>query len=134
MAFSSPVAVGVGVTILLLRKIRTFTRIIEVSALASVIIFIVVAVFGMWISNDIKTILIDCAYASVGSLACGFLLQGILPLIERMFHTATDMTLLAYGEATQPLLKRLAVEAPGTFNHSWQIGMLSEAAAETIGC
>ncbi|MBN2064710.1 MAG: HDIG domain-containing protein, partial [Sedimentisphaerales bacterium] len=29
--------------------------------------------------------------------------------------------------------KRLAVEAPGTFNHSWQIGMLSEAAAEAIG-
>ncbi len=126
---------GVGVTILLLRKIRTFTRVIEVSALASVLIFIVVFVFGLWISRseDIKSIFIDCAYASIGSLASGFLIQGILPLIEKMFHTSTDMSLLAYGEATQPLLKRLAVEAPGTFNHSWQIGMLSEAAAEAIG-
>ena len=124
---------GVGVTILLLRKIRTFTRIIEVSAIASVLVFIVVFVFGMWMDKGIKDNLINCAYASISSLACGFLIQGILPIIEKLFHTATDMTLLAYGEATQPLLKRLAVEAPGTFNHSWQIGMLSEAAAEAIG-
>ncbi len=60
-------------------------------------------------------------------------MQGLLPIIEKIFKTATDMSLLSYGEATQPLLKRLAVEAPGTFNHSWQIGMLSEAAAEAIG-
>ena len=124
---------GVGVTILLLKKIRTFTRIIEVSALASILIFIVVFVFGLWMESNTRNILIDCAYASIGALGCGFIIQGILPLIEKIFYTATDMTLLAYGEATQPLLKRLAVEAPGTFNHSWQIGMLSEAAAEAIG-
>ena len=43
------------------------------------------------------------------------------------------MTLLEYSQANNPLLKKLAVDAPGTFNHSLQIGMLAEAAANHIG-
>ncbi|MBN2842319.1 MAG: HDIG domain-containing protein, partial [Sedimentisphaerales bacterium] len=123
----------VGISVMMLKKIRTFTKLIEVSALSSVMSFLVVFVFGMLMEQGYKEVLIDCCYASGGIMAVGFIMHGLLPLIERMFHAATDMSLLSYGEATQPLLKRLAVEAPGTFNHSWQIGMLSEAAAEAIG-
>jgi len=90
-------------------------------------------VMGLWQGLAVGEILIDCLYGALGAVAVGFLMQGILPLTERLFRTATDMTLLSYGEATTPLLKRLAVEAPGTFNHSWQIGMMSEAAAEAVG-
>jgi putative nucleotidyltransferase with HDIG domain len=43
------------------------------------------------------------------------------------------MTLLAYSDANQKLLKRLAMEAPGTFSHSLLIGSIAEAAAEAIG-
>ena len=43
------------------------------------------------------------------------------------------MTLLDYSDANQPLLKRLAMEAPGTFSHSLMIGSIAEAAAEAIG-
>jgi putative nucleotidyltransferase with HDIG domain len=43
------------------------------------------------------------------------------------------MTLLDYSDANQPLLKRLAMEAPGTFSHSLLIGSIVEAAAEAIG-
>lgn len=124
---------SVGISIMMLKKIRSFTKLIEVSAIASIMVFLVVFVFGLWMNKVISETLIDCLYASGGVLAVGFLMQGLLPLIERVFQTATDMSLLSYGEATQPLLKRLAVEAPGTFNHSWQIGMLSDAAAEAIG-
>jgi len=42
------------------------------------------------------------------------------------------MTLLDYSDANQPLLKRLAMEAPGTFSHSLLIGSIAEAAAEAI--
>jgi cyclic-di-AMP phosphodiesterase PgpH len=45
----------------------------------------------------------------------------------------TSMTLLEWADANKPLLKRLAMEAPGTYNHSLQLGVLCEAAAETIG-
>ena len=43
------------------------------------------------------------------------------------------MTLLDYSDANQPLLKRLAMEAPGTYSHSLLIGSIAEAAAESIG-
>jgi putative nucleotidyltransferase with HDIG domain len=43
------------------------------------------------------------------------------------------MTLLDYSDANQPLLRRLAMEAPGTFSHSLLIGSLAEAASEAIG-
>jgi putative nucleotidyltransferase with HDIG domain len=42
------------------------------------------------------------------------------------------MTLLDFSDANQPLLKRLAMEAPGTFSHSLLIGSIAEAAAEAI--
>jgi cyclic-di-AMP phosphodiesterase PgpH len=43
------------------------------------------------------------------------------------------MTLLELADASQPLLRRLQMEAPGTYNHSLQVATLSEAAAESIG-
>ena len=67
------------------------------------------------------------------TLVVGILIQGLLPLIEKVFHLATSMTLLDYSDANQPLLKRLAIEAPGTFSHSLFIGSIAEAAAERIG-
>jgi hypothetical protein len=63
----------------------------------------------------------------------GVLIQGLLPLIETIFRIATSMTLLDYSDASQPLLKRLAMEAPGTFSHSLLVGSIAEAAAEAIG-
>src|SRR5688500_19444234 len=45
----------------------------------------------------------------------------------------TSMTLLEFADASQPLLRRLQVEAPGTYSHSLQVATLAEAAAEAIG-
>jgi putative nucleotidyltransferase with HDIG domain len=62
------------------------------------------------------------------------LMQSLLPLVEKAFRVATSMTLLDYSDANQPLLRKLAMEAPGTFSHSLMIGSIAEAAAEAIGC
>jgi putative nucleotidyltransferase with HDIG domain len=59
-----------------------------------------------------------------------FLLLGIF---ERIFDVTTDSTLLELSDLNRPLLKRLSVEAPGTFHHSIIVGNLAEAAAEAIG-
>ena len=58
---------------------------------------------------------------------------GILPFIEKAFRITTSMTLLELADASQPLLRRLAIEAPGTYNHSLQVATIAEAAAEAIG-
>ncbi|RKX25425.1 MAG: hypothetical protein DRP47_09865 [Candidatus Zixiibacteriota bacterium] len=69
-------------------------------------------------------------------LANGFvsilLTIGLLPVFESLFGITTDITLLELSDLNHPLLKRLAVEAPGTYQHSIIVGNLTEAAAESI--
>lgn len=59
-----------------------------------------------------------------------FLLIG---LFERVFDVTTDISLLELSDLNHPLLKRLSVEAPGTFHHTIIVGNLAEAASKAIG-
>jgi uncharacterized domain HDIG len=61
------------------------------------------------------------------------LVIGLLPLFEAMFQILTDVTLMEYLDPSHPLLKRLSIEAPGTYQHSIVVGILAEAAALSIG-
>lgn len=58
---------------------------------------------------------------------------GVLPYIESMFGITSSMRLLELSNPNQPLLRKLLLEAPGTYHHSMLVGNLSEAAAEAIG-
>lgn len=69
----------------------------------------------------------------VNAVAGSVLAVGVLPIFESLFGFTTDLTLLELSNLNHPLLKRLALEAPGTYHHSIVIGNLAEAAAEAIG-
>jgi len=56
----------------------------------------------------------------------------LAPFFESLFGFTTDITLLELSDLNHPLLKRLSLEAPGTYHHSISVGNLSEAAAEAI--
>ena len=58
---------------------------------------------------------------------------GLQVLFEYIFDMITDLRLLELSDLNRPLLRRLAVEAPGTYHHSIMVGNLSENAAEAIG-
>ena len=53
--------------------------------------------------------------------------------LERIFDITTDLTLLELSDTNSPPLKKLSLEAPGSFNHSLQVANLAEAAADRIG-
>lgn len=57
---------------------------------------------------------------------------GILPVFESLFGFTTDITLLELSDLNRPLLKRLAIEAPGSYHHSIIVGNLAETAAKAI--
>ncbi|MCD6374828.1 MAG: HDIG domain-containing protein [Caldisericaceae bacterium] len=57
----------------------------------------------------------------------------ILGVFEKLFDITTDITLLELSDLNHPLLKKLSLEAPGTFHHSMVVGNLAEAAAKAIG-
>ena len=75
-------------------------------------------------------------YAAI-SLASGFIVALItlilLPLLELVFGITTDISLLELCDMQHPLLKRLAIEAPGTYHHSLMVANLAEAAADAVG-
>src|SRR5205085_7835004 len=64
------------------------------------------------------------------SISLAFL---ILPLVEHAFGLTSDITLLELSDLNKPALKRLQLEAPGTYHHSMIVGSMAEAAAEAIG-
>jgi len=116
-----------------LREIRTRMKLLEVSTLASAIVFITAVALGFLVSNPKPAgIFQNAGFHALAAFLVGLLIQSVLPLIEKIFHIATSMTLLDYSDANQPLLKRLAMEAPGTFSHSLLVGSIAEAAAEAI--
>ncbi|MFQ5878117.1 MAG: HD family phosphohydrolase [Acidobacteriota bacterium] len=69
----------------------------------------------------------------VGGILVAVLVSFLLPVLEWFFNILTDVRLLELSNLNNPLLRRLAVEAPGSYNHSVIVGTLAEAAAEAIG-
>lgn len=63
----------------------------------------------------------------------GMAVGGLLPVLESVFGVTTDVSWLELGDLNHPLMRRLSIEAPGTYHHSLVVANLSEAAAETIG-
>lgn len=57
----------------------------------------------------------------------------VVPLAEHGFRKCTDITLLELSDLNRPLLRRLMVEAPGTYHHSLMVGTLAETAARVCG-
>ncbi|MBW1895694.1 MAG: HDIG domain-containing protein [Deltaproteobacteria bacterium] len=75
----------------------------------------------------------DWVFGLLGGLSAGILATGFAPVVEMMFGYATDIKLLELANLDRPILRKLMLEAPGTYHHSVIVGSLVEAAAATIG-
>jgi len=117
-----------------LREIRTRMKLLEVTTLATAIVFLTTASLEFLAQKPAADIFRNAGWHSLVTFLVGLFIQSLLPLIEKIFRIATSMTLLDHSDANQPLLKRLAMEAPGTFSHSLLVGSVAEAAAESISC
>ena len=71
--------------------------------------------------------------ALLSGLFAAMLASLLLPVLESLFEVTTDIRLLELSNLNNPILRRLALEAPGTYHHSIIVGTLAEAAAERIG-
>lgn len=73
------------------------------------------------------------SWALAGGLLSGALAVALQPAFEGIFHLATPSRLLEITNPNHPLMKRLMIEAPGTYHHSIIVANLAEAAADKIG-
>ena len=85
------------------------------------------------IDADNYLIMRDCTYIFLNAIISSILALGLSPLLESTFHIITPYGLAELGDHNQALLKRLQMEAPGTYHHSLMVSTLCEAAAEAIG-
>ena len=75
----------------------------------------------------------DWTFGFMGGIGAGIVTAGIVPLVEIAFGYTTDISLLELASLDRPILRRLMIEAPGTYHHSVIVGSLVEAAASEIG-
>ena len=146
---------SVAAAILLLRRIRSRTKLIYVGAFTGVVVILttigvgtlVQRAFGattlalFWSSpteadayreSFYLMLLVGAGWFGFCSLLAGILMTGLLPFIERMFDVQTDISLLELGDVQHPLLQELVRRAPGTYNHSINVASIAETAAEAI--
>ena len=77
--------------------------------------------------------LYDALAGAAGGLTVSMVVGLALPVFEHLFSVVTDIRLLELSNQNLPLLRSLALEAPGSYQHSLMLGHLAEAAAEAIG-
>ncbi len=94
---------------------------------------VTIAALGMINDLTMDVIFTGIIFGLFNGLFSSVLTLGILPFLENIFGVTTSIKLLELANTSQPLLKKLLQEAPGTYHHSVLVGNLGEAAAEAIG-
>ncbi|HXP34829.1 MAG TPA: HDIG domain-containing protein [Chthoniobacterales bacterium] len=84
-------------------------------------------------NNDWGMIGLQSALALGNGIVTAMIVGGALPMLEHLFQITTDVSWLELSDLNHPLLRRMTIEAPGTYHHSLVVANLAEAAAEKIG-
>ncbi len=79
-------------------------------------------------------VLPEAVLVGISGVAWSIVALGISPYLERFFDLVTPTRLAELANPNRPLLKRLATEAPGTFQHTLFVSSLAEAAGRELGC
>ena len=91
------------------------------------------AMRGAYVFDSMRENLLMSAMAGANGLLTVILSMGSLPFWETLFGVVTPIKLLDLTNPTNPLLRRLTIEAPGTYHHSLIVANLAESAAMDIG-
>ena len=115
------------------KKVQQRNDIIYATSYIAGITAILTLTVGMISSSNLKENLIQTGFTIVSVMIAGILSVGLLPFYESIFDVVTNIKLLELSNPNQPLMKKLLMEAPGTYHHSMMVANLAEAAAEVVG-
>ena len=114
-------------------RIRQRYKLIQAGVLVSMIMALSLAIISYRNSIGVMSLsLPNMMPAIINGVLSAFIVAGSLPIFEFLFKMATNISLLELSDFNHPLLKRLVLEAPGTYHHSLLVGNLAEVAAESI--
>lgn len=121
------------VGIYLCRNVRCRSTIVRAGTASGFCIALATLFIGLFNNIPLNTILLQAAFSLLAGVLTGILIIGIMPLLESLFKYTTNITLLELTDFNHPLLRRLQIEAPGTYHHSLLVANLAERAALDIG-
>jgi hypothetical protein len=114
-------------------SIRKRSKLVRAGLLAGATAAIAGAAIGLLNNFSIGMVGQQTLIALIVGALTGILAVGLLPVFEQVFQITTDITLLELTDFNHPLLRRMQMEAPGTYHHSLMVANLSENAAASIG-
>ncbi|MGB3242793.1 MAG: HDIG domain-containing metalloprotein, partial [Candidatus Omnitrophota bacterium] len=124
---------GSMVGIYAIRGARRRANVLWAGLLVGLAKLLAVICAGLINGIEAQVYLKDGFWGIASGVISGFIVLGLLPLFEHFFEVPTDISLLELSDLNHPLLKQLAIEAPGTYHHSIMVGNLAEAASDAIG-
>lgn len=121
------------VAALLFRNIRNFSSVAVTTLYHGLATALIMTTTSMLVTANgnvaVKNGMVDFG----ASLLCGIIAGGLIPFFQLIFDIATPLKLTELADPNKKLLRRLTVEAPGTYHHSLMVGNLVEAACNAIG-
>ena len=125
--------VGSTAGIYFIKDVRRRSHILKAGLLVGLTKF--TAICGMGLLNGIDSeVILKEGYWGIGSgIASAGIVMLLLPVFESLFKITTDITLLELSDLNHPLLKKMILNAPGTYHHSLVVGNLAESASDSIG-
>ena len=115
------------------REARRRGRLVRAAGMGGLTVAAFAALIGFADRTPIDTLLRQMAAGLGTGVLTGIGVVGLLPVLESLFKRTTDITLLELTDYNHPLLRRMQLEAPGTYHHSLVVAQLSENAANAIG-
>ncbi|MGK7346123.1 MAG: HD family phosphohydrolase [Candidatus Nitrospinota bacterium M3_3B_026] len=135
--FSMPSLITMTGGMICAYQVRMYSKrssVMKVGAYVSVVNAVAVAAFAMAGGEPLSDRLVSSmVLAAMGGALTVLFVSGALPLVEGLFPVVTDIKLLEIVNQDHPLLRRMIMEAPGTYQHSMMVGVLAEEACKAIG-
>ena len=115
------------------RGLRKRSRILWAGIVVGLAKFLAIVCIGLINTMELNFYVKDGVWCIASGLLSGFIVMGLLPVYEHLFKVPTSISLLELSDLNHPLLKELALKAPGTYHHSILVGNLAEGACDAIG-
>lgn len=129
----APVFIGGAAAALSVRAVRRRAQTWIFIALIAAAYLAAILTLGMVTGREPSGMAVAWIWAGGNAVVSAILAMGFLPVFEWFTRITTDQTLLEWADPNRPLLKRLSMEAPGTYAHTINVANLSEAAANAVG-
>lgn len=115
------------------RQIRKRNHILRAGFFTGLVSVVNVLVFAPLYSLGWDVVLWQGFLVVLLGVLTSFIVNAVLPIFEAVFDITTDISWLEQADLNHPLIRRLSIEAPGTYHHSLVMANLAETAAMAIG-